>query len=384
MNGKMTTRAETRQVRCGRVPIGGGAPVSVQSMTNTNTEDSDATAVQIAALADAGADIVRLAAPTRKAALAIKEIKSKLSDEGWTVPIVADIHFDHRIALAAIEAGADKIRINPGNIGGIEQLKIVADAAGKAGIPIRIGVNSGSVEQDLLGLYKEKPAEALAESALKNIELVRNTGFEDIVVSIKSSDVIINTEAHMILAENTNLPLHIGITEAGFGEAGIIKSAAGIGALLAYGIGDTIRVSLTGDPIYEIPAARNVLRALNLLPGGVSIISCPTCGRCKVDLTSICKEVSDALLEIELKRTKAAKDKILTPEYKKQNEISTIKIAIMGCSINGPGEASDADLGVACGSDGGIYFEKGVKTGKISYDEITQKIIDRVKELYFI
>jgi len=407
MSGKMTLRAETRQVWCGGVPIGGGAPVSIQSMTNTDTEDVEATVAQITALADAGADIVRVAAPTKKAALAIKEIKSRLSDsggvdsnaDGGAVPICADIHFDYRIALAAIEAGADKIRINPGNIGDSEKLKAVADAAGKAGIPMRIGVNSGSIEQNLLKLYKENPAEALAESALRNVELVRNTGFEDIVVSIKSSDVIVNTKAHMLLAANTDLPLHIGITEAGFGEAGIAKSAAGIGALLAAGIGDTIRVSLTGNPVREIPAARDILRAVNLLPGGIAIISCPACGRCKVDLPSLCREVSGALAETELARIKAYKDKLakyISPENKMikdttiaeqlrlsqmDDDTQQIKIALMGCSVNGPGEAADADLGVACGTDGGVYFEKGVAIGRISYDEIAQTIIDKVKKL---
>ena len=399
MNEKITLRTDTRQVWCGGVPIGGGAPVSIQSMTNTDTEDIEATVAQITVLADAGADIVRIAATTKKAALAIKEIKSRLSESGKPVPIVADIHFDYRIALAAIEAGADKIRINPGNIGDSEKLKAVADAAGKAGIPMRIGVNSGSIEQNLLKLYKENPAEALAESALRNVELVRNTGFEDIVVSIKSSDVIVNTKAHMLLAANTDLPLHIGITEAGFGEAGIAKSAAGIGALLASGIGDTIRVSLTGNPVREIPAARDILRAVNLLPGGIAIISCPTCGRCKVDLPSLCREVSGALAETELARIKAYKDKLakyISPENKMikdttiaeqlrlsqmDDDTQQIKIALMGCSVNGPGEAADADLGVACGTDGGVYFEKGIAIGRISYDEIAQTIIDKVKKL---
>ena len=382
MNEKMTLRTETRQVWCGGVPIGGGAPVSIQSMTNTDTLDIEATVAQIIMLTDAGADIVRIAAPTKKAALSIKEIKSRLSESGRAVPVVADIHFDYMIALAAIEAGADKIRINPGNIGGDEQIKRVTDAAGKAGIPMRIGINSGSVEQDLHVFYKEDPAEALVESALRNVELVRKTGFEDIVVSIKSSDVIVNTKAHMKLAENTNLPLHIGITEAGFGEAGIVKSAAGIGALLAAGIGDTIRVSLTDNPVKEIPAAIDILRAVNLLPGGISLISCPTCGRCKVDLPSLCREVSGALTEIELARIKKAKEIQNQSQTDQEcSQVTQVKIALMGCSVNGPGEASDADLGVACGSDGGIYFEKGVKIGRIPYDEIVRTIIDKVKGL---
>ena len=345
----------SRAVFCGKVKIGDGAPISVQSMTNTFTEDVDATAAQIEALADAGADIVRCAVPTIEAAEALAEIKSR----GTRVPLVADIHFDHKLALAAIKSGADKIRINPGNIGGTEKLKAVTDAAGAAGIPMRIGVNGGSIENDLKDLYKSRPAEALAESALRNIDIVSSLGFEDIVISIKSSDVIVNTEAHKLLSEKTDFPLHIGITEAGFGRAAVVKSAAGIGALLAMGIGDTIRVSLTGDPIAEISAAKDILRAVNMLPGQITLISCPTCGRCKVDLASICAKTAEALEEIEKNRTAG----------------KPIVAALMGCAVNGPGEAAHADLGVACGADGGVYFEKGEQVCPVKYDEIVEKLL---------
>jgi (E)-4-hydroxy-3-methylbut-2-enyl-diphosphate synthase len=294
------------------------------------------------------------------------------------LPLVADIHFDYRIALAAIGAGADKIRLNPGNIGGGERLKAVADAAGAAGVPIRIGVNSGSVESDLRDLFEIEPSKALAESALRNIELVRSTGFEDIVVSIKSSDALVNTEAHKLLATMTDLPLHIGITEAGCGDAGIVKSAAGIGALLAMGIGDTIRVSLTGDPLREIPVARDILRAMNLLPGGISLISCPTCGRCKVDLAALCDEAGAALKKLESKRIKEIKA-VLSERMNAARR--PVIVALMGCAVNGPGEASHADLGVACGADGGVYFEKGEKGDFVPYDKIVSTIVDAVKRL---
>jgi len=353
---KMTPREKTRPVLCGKVQIGGGAPIAVQSMTNTFTEDVIATTAQINALTEAGIDIVRCAVPTKEAAAALAEIRKRVS-----VPIIADIHFNYKLALAAIKAGADKIRINPGNIGGAGRLKAITDAAGEAGIPIRIGVNGGSIESDLVELYESRPAEALAESALRNIDIVRSQGFEDIVVSIKSSDVIVNTEAHRLLASATDLPLHIGITEAGIGTQGIAKSAVGIGTLLAMGIGDTIRVSLTGDPVKEIAVARDILRTVNLLPGQITLISCPTCGRCKIDLAFLCGQAAKELKEIELTR-KTGKP---------------IVAALMGCSVNGPGEAAHADVGVACG----IYFEKGVKVVTIEEDEIVRSLVDGVKKL---
>jgi len=363
MGERLTLRENTRQVLCGSVKIGGGAPVSIQSMTNTCTGDTEATVAQIKALAAAGADIVRCAVPTTEDARALREIMARLEEGGTTVPLVADAHFDYKIALAAIKAGADKIRINPGNIGGPDRLKAVAEAAGAAGIPMRIGVNSGSIEAELRDLYEKRPAEALAESALLNIEAARGAGFEDIVVSIKSSDVIVNTEAHKLLAEATDLPLHIGITEAGIGPAGLAKSAAGIGALLAMGIGDTIRVSLTGDPVSEIAAARDILRAVNLLPGQITLISCPTCGRCRVDLAALCLEAAEALSELE----------------KARGPGKPIVAAIMGCAVNGPGEASHADVGVACGAEGGVYFENGVQVRRVKYDEIVSALVQGVR-----
>jgi len=355
----------TRAVFCGKVQIGGGAPVSIQSMTNTFTEDAEATASQIEALFSAGAQIVRCAAPTIEAANTLREIRSRLEGKGCSVPIVADVHFDYKIALAAISAGADKIRINPGNIGGEDRMKAVADAAGEAGIPMRIGVNGGSIEKDLKELYEKRPAEALAKSALKNIETVRAMGFNDIVVSVKSSDVIVNTEAHRLLADKTDLPLHIGITEAGVGEAAIVKSAAGIGALLAIGIGDTMRVSLTGDPVAEIAVARDILKAVNLLPGQITLVSCPTCGRCRVDLGALCVEAAETLKKIERTRTSDR----------------PIVAALMGCAVNGPGEASHADVGVACGADGGVYFEKGVLSRPVKTDEIVSVLVEGVKSI---
>ena len=357
------SKKKTRAVYCGNVQIGGGAPVSIQSMTNTFTEDAAATAAQIEALAVAGADIVRCAVPTEEAALSIKEIKARLEAKGISVPIVADAHFDYRPALAAIRSGADKIRVNPGNIGGRERLKAVTDAAGTAGIPMRIGVNGGSIEKDLTDLYIKNPAEALVESALRNIDIVRGFGFEDLVVSIKSTDVVVNTAAHRLLAEKTDLPLHIGITEAGTGTAAAIKSAAGIGALLALGIGDTIRVSITGDPVTEIAVARDILRAVNLLPGQITLISCPTCGRCRVDLAALCDRAAEELKEIEKTRKSGR----------------PIVAALMGCAVNGPGEASHADVGVACGAEGGVYFEKGSQAGPVSYDEIVETLVRGVK-----
>ena len=406
----MTKRTDTRQVVCGGVPIGGGAPIAVQSMTNTFTEDVVTTAAQISELYKAGADIVRVAVPTQEAARAIAKIKARLEDSGIVVPIVADIHFDYRIAIEAIRNGADKIRINPGNIGDAERLKMVADAAGLAGIPMRIGVNSGSLESDLRELYDREPAAALVESALRNVSLVRRTGFDNIVISIKSSNVVTNAEAHRLLAESTDLPLHIGITEAGYGEAGLIKSAVGIGALLAMGIGDTLRVSLTGDPLREVAAAQDILHAVNLLPGQITLISCPTCGRCRVDLAALCNEVSEALKTIESERIQAARRSsrckvfgnynsstpedskvsldtyrrtsvINQAEIRENNAFRPITVALMGCAVNGPGEASQADFGIACGPDGGVFFEKGIKGETIPTDQIVQILILRMKFL---
>ena len=387
----LTPRTKTGRVVCGSVPIGGGSPIAIQSMTNTFTEEAAETAAQAIALAQAGADIVRCAVPSPKAAVALKEVLARIQTSGTEVPIVADIHFDYRIALESIKSGVHKIRINPGNIGGKDRIKAVVDAAGAAGIPVRIGVNCGSLEEDLLPLYDSEPARALAESAVRNIEIIRGLGFEDLVVSIKASDVVENTEAHKLLSAVTDLPLHIGITEAGYGRAGVVKSAAGIGALLAMGIGDTIRVSLTGDPLKEIPAARDILRSVNLLPGQITMISCPTCGRCRMDLLKICKEVSSAMYETELLRmAEARRIRRGGPEQGEEAEAFALRlaaaerpivVAVMGCRVNGPGEAAHADLGVACGEFGGVYFEKGVRGEVVPTDKITRALVDGVEAL---
>lgn len=358
----------TIQINCGGIPIGGDAPIPIQSMTNTYTEDVKATVTQINELAEAGCDIVRCAVPTIEAAHALKEICI-----ASPIPVVADIHFDYKLAILAIEAGVDKIRINPGNIGSIDRIKSVVDVAKDKGIPIRIGVNSGSLEKDLLEKYGGATPEALAESAIRNIELFDSLDFSDIVVSIKSSDVLVNTKAHMILSEKIDKPLHIGITEAGIGERAIVKSAVGLGALLAHGIGDTLRVSLTGNPIQEIAAAKDILRSVNRLDGAINLISCPTCGRCKTDLAKIAGEVSTAIIPIEQHRINESKNT--------GDKIKSITVAVMGCAVNGPGEASHADLGVACGESNAIYFESGKKIDSISTGEIVDRIISGIKKL---
>ena len=359
----MITREQTRQVRVGGVPIGGGAPIPVQSMTNTRTEDVQATLAQIRALADAGCDIVRCAVPTAEAADALSEITA-LSP----IPVVADIHFDHRLALAAIRAGAAKIRINPGNIGSAERVAEIAEAAGRAGIPIRIGVNGGSLEKELLAKYGGVTAEALAESAIRQVELLHGMGFFDLVVSVKSSDVRMNLTAHRLLAERTDHPLHIGITEAGVSQAALIKSAMGIGTLLCEGIGDTIRVSLTGDPVKEIAAARDILRAADLLPGAIQLIACPTCGRTKADLTAAAERIAGALAPIEKERIRTCAARPLT-------------VAVMGCAVNGPGEAAHADAGVAFGDGRAVLFRRGEQVGTVAAEHAADALLEIVREL---
>ena len=358
----------TIQVNCGGVLIGGGAPIPIQSMTNTYTEDINATIAQINELAESGCDIVRCAVPTTEAATALAAI-CKTSP----IPVVADIHFDYKLALLAIESGVDKIRINPGNIGSIDRVRAVVESAKDRGIPIRIGVNSGSLEKDLLEKFGGATAEALAESALRNIEILDNLNFSDVVVSIKSSDVLTNTKAHMILSQKTDKPLHIGITEAGIGEKAIVKSSVGIGALLAHGIGDTLRVSLTGNPVQEIVAAKDILRSVDKLNGAINLISCPTCGRCKTELAKVATEVSEAIAPIEKQRIEAAK--------KSKNLLKTITVAVMGCAVNGPGEASHADLGVACGDGRAVYFENGEKKDTIPVEVILKTITTGIEKL---
>ncbi|GHU62558.1 4-hydroxy-3-methylbut-2-en-1-yl diphosphate synthase (flavodoxin) [Clostridia bacterium] len=388
-------RRKSRQVSVGGVLIGGGAPIPIQSMTNTFTEDAAATVLQIRALAAAGCEIVRCTVPTAAAAAALGEIKRALRADGVMIPLVADIHFDYKLALAAIASGADKIRINPGNIGSTDRVQAVADAAGAADIPIRIGVNGGSLERDLLERFGGPTAAALAESALRNAELLEKMGFSNLVVSIKSSDARENLEAHRLFAAHSDLPLHIGLTEAGIGQTAMIKSAVGVGALLLDGIGDTVRVSLTGDPVQEIAAARDILRAAGLLPGAIDLISCPTCGRTKADLEQIAAEVSKALIGMEAAYgpnrkcdvTQGEGTEFATTTTEPQSgtvdaiNIKHITVAVMGCAVNGPGEAAHADLGVACGENNAVYFEHGEKIKTIGQSEIVATLIEGVKKL---
>jgi len=373
---EISNRRKTRQVYCGNVPIGGDAPVSIQSMTNTDTRDVPATVRQIASLAAAGCDIVRCAVLDEAAAGALADIRTELKRRDITIPIVADIHFDHRLAIAAIESGADKIRINPGNIGDDDKVRAVVARAKDAGIPVRIGVNGGSLERDIAARYGGATAEALCESAVRNTARVASMGFEDIVVSVKSSDVRTGIDTLRLLSDQTDFPLHVGVTEAGAGDRALVKSAIGIGSLLADGIGDTIRVSLTGDPVREIYAARDILASIGMLPGAIDVISCPTCGRCKVDLPRIVAEVQTAVNEIESARAKTARKELNT-----QHQNSALTVAVMGCAVNGPGEAAGADIGVACGDGRAVLFEHGVKIKSLDEGEIVQELLRRINAM---
>lgn len=351
-------RRKTRAITVGNIKVGGDAPISLQSMTNTDSENFEATYAQMKSLEEAGCDIVRMTVPSRAAAETIYRLKS--SD--IKMPIVADIHFDYRLAIAAAEAGADKIRINPGNIGESEKVKAVTDKCREKHIPIRIGVNSGSLEKHILEKYGAPTAEALAESAMGHIRILEHFDFYDIAVSIKSSDVLTMVEANRILAQMCDYPLHLGVTEAGRGEAGCIKSAAGIGALLTAGIGDTIRVSLTDKPENEIYAARNILQALSLYEGGyINIISCPTCGRTKIDLISLCEKLEKRLRSIRPPRK--------------------ITLAVMGCVVNGPGEAREADIGIAGGSGEAVLFRRGEIIRKIKEENILGELEAEIAKL---
>lgn len=325
-------RHKTREVRIGNVAIGGEHPIAIQSMTNTRTEDAAATAAQIAGLTQAGCEIIRCAVPTMEAARSLAEIKKQI-----TVPLVADIHFDYKLAIAAIENGADKIRINPGNIGSAERVRSVVDAARERGIPIRVGVNSGSLEKELVEKYRGVTAEGLVESALDKVHLIEDMGYDNLVISIKSSDVMMCVRAHELLAAQTDYPLHVGITEAGTVISGSIKSSIGLGLILSQGIGDTIRVSLTGDPLLEVRAAKLILRTLGLRKGGVEVVSCPTCGRTQIDLIALANAVETMAADFAL----------------------DIKVAVMGCVVNGPGEAKEADLGIAGGIGEGLIIKRG-------------------------
>jgi (E)-4-hydroxy-3-methylbut-2-enyl-diphosphate synthase len=349
----MEPRKKTRQVQVGTVPVGGGAPISVQSMTTTKTSDVTATLKQVEALEEAGCQIIRITVPDQAAAKALKEIKKRMQ-----VPLVADIHFNYRMALEAVDAGADKIRINPGNIGDKERVKEVLKKVQGAGLPIRIGVNAGSLERDLLEKYGYPTAEAMVESARRHIAICQEHGFEDIIVSLKASDVRLMVEAYQLFSQEFDFPLHLGVTEAGPFKAGSVKSAVGIGTLLSQGIGDTIRVSLTEDPVEEVHVGFEILKSLGLAAKGVTIVACPTCGRLEVDLFKIAKE-----METKLKNVK-------TP----------MTIALMGCAVNGPGEASHTDLGIAFGRGSGHLYYRGENRGKVSESEAIEKLEELIEE----
>ena len=352
----MGYRDETKVVQIGKRQIGGGNPILIQSMCNTKTEDVKATVEQILALEHAGCDIIRVAVPTMEAAAALTEIKRQIH-----IPLVADIHFDYRLAIAAIECGADKIRINPGNIGSRERIQAVVDKAKEYGVPIRVGVNSGSLEKPLVEKYGGVTAEGLVESALDKVALIEQMGYDNLVISIKSSDVMMCVKAHELIAKKTHYPLHVGITEAGTVIAGNIKSAVGLGLILSQGIGDTFRVSLTGSPLEEIKSAKLILKTLGLRRGGVEVVSCPTCGRTQIDLIGLANQVETLVQGYPL----------------------DIKVAVMGCVVNGPGEAKEADLGVAGGIGEGLLIRKGEIVKKLPESELLPALkaeLDRMVE----
>lgn len=346
-------RENTKEIHIGDRVIGGKNPILIQSMTNTKTEDVASTVAQIRELTEAGCDIIRCAVPTMEAANAISEIKKEIR-----IPLVADIHFDYRLAIAAMENGADKIRINPGNIGSIDKVKAVVDVAKERNIPIRVGVNSGSLEKDILEKYGKVTAEGIVESALNKVRLIENLGYDNMVISIKSSDVMMCARAHEIIAEKTNYPLHVGITEAGTLYSGNIKSAIGLGIILGQGIGNTIRVSLTGDPVEEIKSAKLILKTLGLRKGGISVVSCPTCGRTKIDLIGLANQVET-----------------MVSRYDDLN----IKVAVMGCVVNGPGEAREADLGIAGGAGEGLLIKHGEVVKKVPEDMLLCTLEEELK-----
>lgn len=339
----MMERHKTREVKIGNRIIGGNHPIAIQSMTNTKTEDVAATVAQIQQLTKAGCEIIRCAVPTMEAAKALGKIKKQIS-----IPLVADIHFDYRLAIAAMENGADKIRINPGNVGSAERVKAVVDEARRRNIPIRVGVNSGSLEKNLVEKYHGVTAEGIVESALDKVKMIEDMGYDNLVISIKSSDVMMCVKAHELIASKTDHPLHVGITEAGTLISGNIKSSIGLGLILSQGIGDTIRVSLTGDPIEEIKSAKLILRTLGLRKGGIEVVSCPTCGRTQINLIQLANQVETMVAEFPL----------------------DIKVAVMGCVVNGPGEAKEADLGVAGGIGEGLIIKHGKVFKKVPEEEL--------------
>lgn len=348
----MTLREQTREVAIGNRKIGGKNPILIQSMTNTKTEDVKATVEQIRRLEKAGCEIIRCTVPTLEAAEAIKEIKKQIS-----IPLVADIHFDYRMAIAAMENGADKIRINPGNIGSRERLQAVVETAKARNIPIRVGVNSGSLEKDLVEKYRGVTAEGIVESALDKVHMIEDMDYQNLVISIKSSDVLMCVKAHELLADKTPYPLHVGITEAGTITSGNIKSAIGLGLILNQGIGNTIRVSLTGDPVEEIKSAKLILRTLQLRKGGVEVVSCPTCGRTQIDLIKLANQVETMVEDYPL----------------------DIKVAVMGCVVNGPGEAKEADLGIAGGIGEGLLIKHGEIVRKVPENQLLDALREELE-----
>lgn len=348
------SRRKTRKIRVGDLYIGGDAPLTVQSMTNTDTRDAAATAAQIKKLEDAGCDIIRVAVPDNEAAQALKEIKKAIK-----IPLVADIHFDYRLALASMENGADKIRLNPGNIGGSDRVKKVVDMAKSRSIPIRIGVNSGSLEKHILEKYGGVTAEGMVESALGHARILEDCGYGEIAISLKSSSVLMTIDAYRLMSQKTDYPLHIGVTEAGTLFAGTVKSAAGLGCLLAEGIGDTLRVSLTGDPAEEVRVGIELLKALGIRKSGVEFVSCPTCGRTRIDLIKVANEVEQKLSKCD----------------------KHIRVAVMGCAVNGPGEAREADIGIAGGDGVALLFKKGEIVRKIPQDRIVEELLAEIEKL---
>lgn len=349
------SREHTRVIRIGDRVIGGGNPVLIQSMCNTKTEDVEATVAQILELEQAGCEIIRVAVPTMEAAEALTEIKKRIH-----IPLVADIHFDYRLAIAAMEHGADKIRINPGNIGARERVQAVVDKAKELNIPIRVGVNSGSLEKDLIAKYGGVTAEGIVESALDKVHMIEEMGYDNLVISIKSSDVMMCVKAHELITRETDYPLHVGITEAGTVTSGNIKSAIGLGMILGQGIGDTIRVSLTGAPVEEIKSAKLILRTLGLRKGGVEVVSCPTCGRTKIDLIGLANQVETMVTEFDH---------------------LNVKVAVMGCVVNGPGEAREADIGIAGGIGEGLIIRKGEVLRKVPEKELLSELRKELQKM---
>ena len=348
-------RRTTRQISLGTVKVGGGSPITVQSMTKTDTRDVQATIEEIKRLESAGCDMVRLAVPDMDAARALGVIKNQV-----TIPIISDIHFDYRLALEAVDQGVDGMRINPGNIGSRPRIKAVVDAVKERNIPIRIGVNSGSLEKDILKKFGSPTAEALAESALRHVKILEDMNFSDIKISVKSTDVMKMIESYRIIAERTDYPLHLGVTEAGTIKMGTIKSSVGIGTLLAEGIGDTIRVSLTGDPVEEVSVGIDILRSLGLRKNGVEIVSCPGCGRLEIDLMKLVREAESRISNIDLQRP--------------------VKVAILGCVVNGPGEASEADIGIAGGRGKGMLYKDGRLVRSFKESQLVDELVKELEK----